>query len=256
MALDFFRWILRKDSTYVLAWSGLADAVALSNNYGYEVPASVAPPPTRRAVALDSTLAEVHASLGLVYIVEHQAPPAALRELRRAVTLRPSYAQARPWLGELVLLLGQPTQAREHASLAVDRTLVHPLTGTETPAQTQLRRLRNAPDDCSPSSTPCSSEWLSGIRGRHFRTPSGSANRGRLQDRNVVVPLPGFSAPFAQMRAMRPCFERSTSNGAFGQMDVFRQTRVGRRGGNIEAGNVSRPASSRKSPSYPRCPHP
>jgi tetratricopeptide (TPR) repeat protein len=120
--LDFFRRALRKDSTYALAWSGLADAVALSDNYGYEVPAS-APPAidaARRALALDSTLAEAHASLGLVYIVERQAPPAALRELKRAVALRPSYAQARHWLGELLLLLGQPTQAREHASVAVD----------------------------------------------------------------------------------------------------------------------------------------
>lgn len=121
-SLNFFQRALRKDSTYALAWSGLADAVALSDNYGYEVPASapLAIDAARRALALDSTLAEAHASLGLVYIVERQAPPAALRELKRAVALQPSYAQAHHWLGELLLLLGQPAQAREHASLAVD----------------------------------------------------------------------------------------------------------------------------------------
>lgn len=121
-AVDFFQQALRKDSAYALAWSGLADAVALSDNYGYEVPVTVpsALDAARRALAIDSTLAEAHASLGLVYIDERQSPPAALRKLRRAVALRHSYAQAHHWLGELLLLLGRPEQARRHAILAVN----------------------------------------------------------------------------------------------------------------------------------------
>ncbi len=120
-ALTFFQRALQRDSTYALAWSGLADAVTLSDRYGYEVPASApaANDAARRALALDSTLAEAHASRALVTIVNRRSPLAAFPDLKRAVALRTSYAQAHHWLGELLLLIGQPAQAREHATLAV-----------------------------------------------------------------------------------------------------------------------------------------
>jgi tetratricopeptide (TPR) repeat protein len=46
--------------------------------------------------------------------------PAALQELKRAVELKPSYAQAHHWLGFQLFDLGRLDPAREHVSLAVE----------------------------------------------------------------------------------------------------------------------------------------
>lgn len=53
----------------------------------------------------DPDLAEAHASMGYVHL-EQQNAPAALRELQRAVELKPSYAQAHHWLGLVQILVG------------------------------------------------------------------------------------------------------------------------------------------------------
>jgi TolB-like protein/tetratricopeptide (TPR) repeat protein len=153
-SLDFFRRALQRDSSYALAWSGLADAVTLSDLYGYRVPASApsSRSAARRALALDSTLAEAHASLGLVTIVNRLSPLTALPDLRRAVALRPSYAQAQHWLGELLLLVGQPAQAHKHAALAVQlnpanadaRRVLIDVQLAEEEAETALENVRQA----------------------------------------------------------------------------------------------------------------
>lgn len=114
-----FRSALERDSSYALAWAGLADAVDLARTYGVELATAVPDPETaaRRAVELDPELAEARASLGRAIFRDRL--PAAMREIRRAVELRPSYAQAHHWLGYLELAFGDLTRAGEHIALAV-----------------------------------------------------------------------------------------------------------------------------------------
>jgi TolB-like protein/tetratricopeptide (TPR) repeat protein len=121
-AVDYFQRAIQKDSTYALAWTGLADAVGLFAAKEYATPEGSLPDhqaTARRALELAPDLAEAHASMGFVYMGRLNGP-AALRELERAVELKPGYAQAHHWLGLLLLHFGRLPEAHDHVSLAVE----------------------------------------------------------------------------------------------------------------------------------------
>ncbi len=121
-AVDYFRRAIARDSSYALAWVGVADGLALLYDYGYEDADSVlsrAGHAGRRALELDPTLAEAHASLGLLHSVRQEGPE-AVRQLRRAIELRPSYAEANNWLSWVHQLLGHRKEALESAKRAVE----------------------------------------------------------------------------------------------------------------------------------------
>ena len=146
-AVSYFRRALSEDSTYALAWAGLADARSLLTLYGY-APADSALPKAqqaaRRAVALAPNLAEAHASLALVNDYRRNGP-SAVREYRRALNLNPNYARAHQWLGNLYLALGQLEAATAHLQMAAELDPMSPsihaaLAGAynrQTPPQTE-----------------------------------------------------------------------------------------------------------------------
>jgi eukaryotic-like serine/threonine-protein kinase len=104
-SLALFEQAAAKDSTYAPPWAGIAAAWSwLADDY---LPPREANPrakaAARHAIALDSTLAEAHALLGLVlqfYDWDHQASGV---ELRRAIALDPNDATAH-WVFGLALL--------------------------------------------------------------------------------------------------------------------------------------------------------
>lgn len=113
-SLDYFQRAIADDSSYALAWVGLADGLSLLEFYGYPNPGIALGPrqAARRALELDPTLGEAHSSLGIVHSTRREGPE-ALRELERAVELRPGYAEAHAWLGWMHLILGRPEEALE-----------------------------------------------------------------------------------------------------------------------------------------------
>src|SRR5207237_6206407 len=85
-AIHQFELAIAEDPGYALAWTGLADAFALGVDYrsvpvkdGFEAAKKYA----RRAIALDDTLAEAHASLAWSLFVYDWDWDAAEREFRR-----------------------------------------------------------------------------------------------------------------------------------------------------------------------------
>jgi TolB-like protein/Tfp pilus assembly protein PilF len=99
-AVEYFDQAIEKDPGYALAYAGLADA--------YVVPASRIPPrdalpkakaAAMRALEIDATLAEAHASLGRVLQVYDWNWPEAEKEFKRAIELNPRYAVAHQWYG-------------------------------------------------------------------------------------------------------------------------------------------------------------
>lgn len=106
-AAEFYRQAIEKDPTFALAYSGLAETYVLFPVY------SVAPPkesmPQAKAAALkaleiDESIAEAHAALGLYLSNYGWNDVAAEKEIRRAIELKPNYATAYHWLGNVVLL--------------------------------------------------------------------------------------------------------------------------------------------------------
>jgi tetratricopeptide (TPR) repeat protein len=69
-----------------------------------------------RAIELDETLAEAHTSLGVIHLLFDWDWPAAERELRRALELRPSYADAHSWYGYYLVAMGRPAEAIEQVT--------------------------------------------------------------------------------------------------------------------------------------------
>ena len=69
-ALKYFNLAVRRDRNFALAYSGLADTYGMMANYGVRPPAATfaeARSAATRALALDDSIAESHASLGMIY---------------------------------------------------------------------------------------------------------------------------------------------------------------------------------------------
>ncbi len=127
-AVEHFKSAVAIDPAYALGYAGLADAYyGVSNLY---VPPREAMPKARaaalRALELDETLGEAHASLGLVKAQYDWDWPGAGEEFRRAIDLNPGYAAVHQWyalylaeLGELDEAVAEMVKARALDPLSV-----------------------------------------------------------------------------------------------------------------------------------------
>ena len=96
-AQEYFESAIHKDSTYALAWSGLSDAYSHRAVWGYVAPHDMFPKAKAaalRARALDSSLVEVHTSLGFIAQFYDWDWPTAGREFDQALKIDPRYAEA------------------------------------------------------------------------------------------------------------------------------------------------------------------
>ena len=120
-SIQFFDQALQLDPTFALAYSGMADAY-VQLGYGSLLPPGDAFPKAReaarRALALDSSLAEPHATLGYTAMYYDWDWSAAEREFQHALALNPSYATAHEWYGLFLAAMGRFTEAREHEQQA------------------------------------------------------------------------------------------------------------------------------------------
>ena len=118
-AAELFRKAIEQDSTFALAWAGLADAGAGDLPDSLNLPDVSQKEAARRALELDPDLAEAHAAMGNVHLTEMNGP-AAVRQLRRAIELKPSYWEAHHLLGVFQLITGKVEEALNHLELAVE----------------------------------------------------------------------------------------------------------------------------------------
>lgn len=104
-AIGYFQQALTHDPNDALAYSGLADAYTnLSTDY--RAPLEVMPKAKAaalKAIELDDTVAEAHASLGYVALIFDWDWARAEHELRRALELNPSLARAHAGYAEYLL---------------------------------------------------------------------------------------------------------------------------------------------------------
>jgi serine/threonine-protein kinase len=105
-AIEYFGRAIARDPRYALAYSGLADAYLVAANTRTMKP-EVAFPRAKaaalKALALDSSVAEAHVSVGRVLTNYEWDLAGAERAFRRAITLNPSYSVAHSWYGVWVL---------------------------------------------------------------------------------------------------------------------------------------------------------
>jgi TolB-like protein/lipoprotein NlpI len=99
-AVEFFEQTIELDPRYAPAFSGLADSYALLGNSGAAPPKSIkakAMQAALKAVELDATLAEAHATLGHVRATYCWDWPGACTEYKLAMALNPAYATVHHW---------------------------------------------------------------------------------------------------------------------------------------------------------------
>lgn len=114
-SIDCFRQSIAIDPNYAPAYAGLADSYALLASFSVE--SGKAANPDARAAALsaiqlDPTLAEPHASLGMIYFFTDWNGPAAETEFERAIALNPNYATAHHWYALDLAAMGRFSEAR------------------------------------------------------------------------------------------------------------------------------------------------
>jgi TolB-like protein/DNA-binding winged helix-turn-helix (wHTH) protein/Flp pilus assembly protein TadD len=115
-AAEYFNRAIQIDSRYAEAYSGLADAYALSGDWKYGVlPPQEAFPKAKaaatKALALDDSLGEAHASLAYALDLYGWDWAAAETEYKRAIKLNVGYATAHQWYSWHLLMMGRNGEA-------------------------------------------------------------------------------------------------------------------------------------------------
>ncbi len=112
-AVQYFRQAIDKDPGYALAYAGLADCYALYNSYEVEPTRECVPKAkaaATKALEIDNTLAEAHASLALTLVYDWDWAGAE-REFQRSIELDPNYPTAHHWHGLFLGVTGRSEQA-------------------------------------------------------------------------------------------------------------------------------------------------
>jgi tetratricopeptide (TPR) repeat protein len=120
-AVDFFTQALVHDPNYAQAYVGLADCYNLLREFA-TMPAAEAFPralaAARKAVELDDSSAEAHASLAFSTFFWSWDQAGAEREFRRAIELNPDYAPAHQWFANALSTTGRLPEALKEINRA------------------------------------------------------------------------------------------------------------------------------------------
>jgi TolB-like protein/DNA-binding SARP family transcriptional activator len=158
-ALEYFRQAVALDSTYAAPYAGMSrmfGRITSSPDPGMSIPQlrALQLQTALKAVALDDSLAEAHAALGLARMHVEQDYRSAESGLKRAVELDPGQARFREWLVHLYLRTERPEEALSEARRALEidplsptahAELAHALiaNGRYDEALTHLEHIRN-----------------------------------------------------------------------------------------------------------------
>jgi len=181
-AAELFRQAIAKDPAFARAFAALAETYVIIPDWG-----DVDPEPyyaktdtaARRALALDSTLADPHAALGYRAALAGRLAEAQ-REFERALKLNPSYAYGLKWYGNHREWLGD--YARAHELYAAARRL-DPLSTIIWINQGQLyvieRRFGDAERECGAALATDSSNVAARICVADAQIALGRISEGR-----------------------------------------------------------------------------
>jgi len=124
-ALNLYQQAIDKDPNYALAYAGVADCYA---HLGFTPYGTMRPPEAypraraaaQRALALDDSLAEAHASLGLCGFFFDWDWAASERAFHRAMEIAPDLLGARIWYPVFLALTGRRDEAIREAQRVAD----------------------------------------------------------------------------------------------------------------------------------------
>lgn len=140
-AIAHFEQAIEKDAHYALAYTGLVDG----NNYlGKSAAARKA---ATKALELDQTLGEAHASLAFHKFIYDWDFAGAEREFKQALELNPNYAEAHHWYAIYLANMGRPDEAVPLVNRAVELDPLSPLMNMTPALASYLARRYDAAVD-------------------------------------------------------------------------------------------------------------
>ena len=120
--IEYFQHAIALDPQYAWAYAGLVDSYAVFGGYG--MPPREAYPradaAARRALELNPSLAEAHATLGYLMYIHQREWEGAEREFQRALTLDPGYATAHHWYAIYLAAMRRLPEALSHIRKALE----------------------------------------------------------------------------------------------------------------------------------------
>jgi len=121
-AIDSFRGAINIDANYGLAYAGMADAYNLLPGHGGLAPKDCFPKARQaalKALEIDDTLAEAHASLGFCNYRFYLDWNGAKTNFEQAIKLNGNYSTAHHWYSEFLTMIGLFEEALLHAERAL-----------------------------------------------------------------------------------------------------------------------------------------
>ena len=113
-AIEHFQQALAIDPNYALAHAGLADCYIRLNEYGGPMVQDAVPKgraAVTKALTIDDTLAEAHATLGFIKFRHDWDFAGADVEFKRSLQLDPTYSEAHQWYAFYLLAVGRHAEA-------------------------------------------------------------------------------------------------------------------------------------------------
>src|SRR5258708_3474580 len=118
-AIDYFEQAIAKDPNFALAYAGIADCYfSLAINSAALSPKEAgakARQSAEKALELDPSLGEAHASMGTALLVFEWNFAEANRQFLRAIELNPGYPYAHTWYSQLLYSTGRYEESVQEA---------------------------------------------------------------------------------------------------------------------------------------------
>jgi len=123
--ISYFRKAIEADPAYALAYVGLADSYNFLGAFGIAILSPDEAMPKAKSAALkalevDDSLSEAHASLAFVELYYEWDWAGAEKSFRRAIELNPNYAPAYQWYSHLLMSGGRTSDAISAAKRAAE----------------------------------------------------------------------------------------------------------------------------------------
>jgi len=131
-AVSLFHQALARDSNFALPYAALANTYINMSNYGYmqsDSALSKATVAATRAIELDSSLAEAHASLGFLFASSGSFEKSDF-SFRRALRLNPSAPLSHHFYSLLLMIEGRPDEAARENQRSLELDPLFPIANT------------------------------------------------------------------------------------------------------------------------------
>jgi len=201
-AQDYFRQAITSDSSYALAYAGLSDAYSHQSVFGLASPGVNFPKAreyAERARALDSSLVEVHTSLGFIALFHDWDYAAAGRAFAKAIAIDPRYAPAHLFRAWYLIAVDSVAESLAEGRLALSLDPFSSVISTRLVTFMYLNRHFEEGVEQASRTLERDSLFV-GVRAELTRA---LAFVGRCDDALAQLKLPGVDQPPAQLSGIR-----------------------------------------------------